>query len=78
MGPAGMLSLMNIKSKGQVGPGETEVDIHQKGCQPRYCDENGNPFGRTYFDGANPFDFKDKINRDNINGASNEKPPRRW
>lgn len=77
-GPAGKLSLMNLKAKGQVGPGEAEVDILQKSSQAQYCDENGNPFGKTFYDGANPYDFKDKTVRVNPNGADNESLTRRW
>ena len=63
----------NIKPNPQVGPGESEVDILQKATQATYCDENGNPFNKTFYDGANPIDWQSRIVRDNPNGAGNVK-----
>jgi hypothetical protein len=77
-GLAGKFSLMNLRGKGTVGQGESEVDIAQLGTQPQYCDENGNPFGHVYYDGCSMVDWQSRFNRVNPNGADNENPPRRW
>jgi len=63
----------NIKANPQVGPGETEVDILQKATSASYCDENGNPFNKVFYDGASAQDWQSRINRGSPNGAGNEK-----
>jgi len=78
-GPAGKLSLMNLKGKPTIGPGEMEVSIGCAGVSPRYTDETRDPEGHVYFDNVNPIDWKDRIVRNNPNGAQTETPPaRRW
>jgi len=60
-GPAGKLSLMNLKGKDTVGPGEMELDLVNNNITQHYNEEIFSKLRPRYNDGSNTNDVENSI-----------------